>query len=174
MNVGVVGLDLSLRGAAAVYVPAGWSMDLGWDALDRLHVGYEGGSNERRVARLADISEAIERFVNRNRARHVFVEDYAYSLGAKSGMVLAELGGAVKACLYGGPNIVTEPINVMTARSYLLGKLPRGKGAVAKRLAEVMAEMCLPTTWTADERDAWVIANIARSQLGMPGVTLSG
>lgn len=173
MNVGVVGLDLSLRGAAAVYVPSSWEGVRHWGAIERMTIGYEGGDDERKAARLHDIAESITQFVSCNRARYVYVEDYAYGLGAKSGMKLAELGGAVKARLYERSNVVAVPLNVTTARCYLLGKIPRGKGAAVKRLAEVMRDMDLPSTWTADERDAWVIANAARAELGMVGITLA-
>jgi hypothetical protein len=172
--VGIVGLDLSLRGAAAVIVPASWILDSprSWDSLTRMTVGYEGGDNERKVTRLHDIAKSIADFVGRSETKHVFVEDYAF--GMMNGIRLGELGGAVKAYIYATYGIVTVPMNMSTARKYLLGKIPRGKGAVAKRLTEVMTDLQLPSAWTADERDAWIIANAARAEMGIPGATLGG
>lgn len=97
----------------------------------------------------------------------VYVEDYAYG-SIHRGMDLGELGGAVKVALFQLGHVVV-PVNQSTARKYLLGKLPqkdRGS-AVAVALKDWGADFP-----NSDEGDAFVVANYARTEHGLPGLTL--
>jgi hypothetical protein len=163
----VVGLDLSLRSAAAValnpsWVPGTWNIP-----TSVVGYGIKAATPEQRSARLVEIADALIVFAKRERATHVFVEDYAYGLAGLGGMMLAELGGAVKFLFYKQLGLVVTPVNVSTARKYFLGKLPpKDRAAITHR---TMLELGCPFK-TSDERDALLIASYGRTEVGLPGL----
>lgn len=166
----VIGLDLSLRNAAAVFIPAGWKPG-DWN-VSSWSVGYalKGRDPAERAERMHHIADEFRTWIGRGNLKNVavYVEDYAYGLGAKSGIDIAELGGAVKFALYEAGYVVT-PVNQSTARSYLLGKLPQKDRAQATHAAL--------KAWgaefeSADIGDAFVVGNYARTNHGLPGLTL--
>jgi hypothetical protein len=176
---GVVGLDLSLRSTAACYLPPSWS-----PAAPRFGIQFgtfgskvERGDFEGRARRLAEIAEGVGDFVGTIFARRpsrdlaVAVEEYAYAAGAKSGVMLGELGGAVKAELWRRFGVAAFPMATSRARIYLLGKLPRGKGTQGPAVQAAAARLGLAFP-TSDPVDAFVVANAMRAELGMPGCTL--
>jgi hypothetical protein len=57
-----------------------------------MRVGYDAkrDDHERRAARLHDIAKALSDFIISTRARHVAVDDAAYGLAGRSGIVSAE------------------------------------------------------------------------------------
>ena len=170
----VVGLDLSLRRSAACFIPADWEPfvhgEVNWRALKTMTVGHDlkkDATPKEKAARLGKIASSISEWVSEQ--AEVAFEDYAYGMAGHSGMMLAELGGAVKYALYTDLNIGVVPVNQSTARKFLLGKLPqkdRASVVVAK-----LEEWGCPFA-TSDEKDAFVIANYWRTELGMPGLTL--
>lgn len=173
---GIVGLDLSLTCAAAVYLPPDW-VPGDWDTVKVMTAGYGVAGNDPgdRIKRLSLIASAITEFVRvhldpgLHAHRRVFVEDYAYGMAGKSGMALGELGGAVKTQIWDRCNLTTVPVNNMTARKYFLGKLPR-KGA-AMEVHRVLGELGWPHAKTADPGDALIVANFGRSECGLPGLS---
>jgi hypothetical protein len=166
-RIGVVGLDLSLRCSAAVYVPPRWTFGR-WSVLRSQT--FVCRADEKGPQRLAYIAEGIAMFVRRWGDCAVFVEDYAYGMmaGSASMLQLAELGGAVKARLYTDCKVTARPMNQSTARKLFLGKLPQKDRAMLTHRAIKALGTCFKT---ADEGDAWVVANAGRSELGMQAVT---
>lgn len=167
----VLGLDLSLRSAAGCALGANWRPGE-WGA--QTLVCGSGltvtATPAERAARLHDVAHRLASFAASVRADAVFVEDYAYGLAGRGGMMLAELGGAVKFEFHrlGLPPVV--PVNASTARKYLLGaRMPRKGAAVATH--RLLGELGCPFG-TSDERDAFVVANYGRTELGLPGLTL--
>jgi hypothetical protein len=178
----VIGLDLSLRGTAAVCLHALWRPG-DWPADDlTMRLGYNappGGDPERAAARLHDIAHAVQRFHARCAGRFgevaVYVEDYAFG-STHRGMALGELGGAVKASMYRA-GVVVVPLSQSTARRFFLNgqKVPRGKGGMATALAGAFAALPSSPPWEdSDRRDAFLVANLARTELGMAGLLARG
>jgi hypothetical protein len=165
---GVVGIDLSLRRTAAVYLPGDW-VPGEWTGIRWVTAGYElsGADPEEVAARLMAIAREVVDFVRGVGAGHVFVEDYAYGMAGKSRAVigLAELGGAVKVKLLESA-VVARPANMASARKLFLGKLPTGKGAAQAAVQAALKQMGSPFVGS-DAGDAMVVANAGRSLLGM-------
>ncbi len=129
---GTIGLDLSLRSAAAAFIPDDWDINSSdrWNHVRTVSVGYplpKGSDHEARVKRLHFITSELASWVgptHKGAGIHVYVEDYAYGLAGQSGMVLGELGGAVKVALYNLGHVVV-PANQSTVRKFLLGNWAR-------------------------------------------------
>jgi len=175
---GVVGLDLSLRSTAACFLPHDWS-----PAEPRRGVRFDTfgsevarGDHERQAARLVEVSVGVVDFVmgcSGPKFPAVAIEQYSFARSAKSGVMLGELGGAVKAELWRRVGVAAYPMATSRARIYLLGKLPRGKGTQGPAVQAAAARLGLEFP-TSDPVDAWVVANAMRAELGMPGCTLAG
>ncbi len=171
-----MGLDLSLRRSAVCFIPGDWEVfvhgEVNWGALKTMTVGQDlkkDSSPEEKADRLVKIAGSISEWISETSV--VFVEDYAYGMAGQSGMMLGELGGAVKYALRYDVKLGVRPVNQSTARKFLLGKLPQ-----KDRAAVVVAQL---EEWgcpfaTSDEKDAFTIANYGRTELGMPGLTLGG
>jgi hypothetical protein len=180
VKCGIVGLDLSTRGTAAVYLPPDWTPG-DWN-VPEMFVGYEGGDHEKDVARLHDIAVAVERFVqkvwNEQHAgeTRVFVEDYAY--GEKHrGMTIGELGGAVKSRLYGSLSLVAVPVHQRTLRNLFLHggpPVPKGKGGMALAIAAGWKNLGGRPWKDSDRCDALLVASYGRTEFGMPGLLAYG
>ena len=171
-HAGVVGLDLSLRGTAAAYLPPDW-VPGDWSTVRTMTVGYEGGDEEKNNMRLADISDAVCGFVEDSRARNVGIESYAFKAQGNRLLQVAELVGAVRAKLMAKLGASAVTVQQATLRKFFLGtKLPRGKGAVPMAVHKALKELGCP--WEgSDEGDAVLVANYLRTELGMPGLTLA-
>jgi hypothetical protein len=171
----VVGIDLSLTRAAAVYLREDW-VPGSWAGVESMVVGeaLEKASLAELAGRLAKNARRLTEFAAR-RDRDgllVAVEDLVGGLAGKGGLRLAGLDGALKAFLFEA-GIVATPINVSTARKTLLGKVPQGKGAAPAAVQAVLARMGSP--WAgSDQGDAWCIANHLRSIAGMSFVSVVG
>jgi hypothetical protein len=168
--ISVIGIDLSLRRTAAVHLPADWIPGT-WDGVQSMvseQEGVEGRDPEAHAYRLHAIAERLATFIGVCKVKHVYCEDHAYGLAGRGGVTLAELAGAVKGRLF-ARGVVVIPVNMMTARKLLLGKLPR-KGA-ATAVQDALKQMGSPFEGS-DEGDAWTVANWGRTELGMAGVTL--
>lgn len=133
------------------------------------------------VERRFDIAERIALFVlNQQKAPgmprvHVFVEDAVGGLAGMGGLRLAELAGAVKHAVYSLTGLECSPVNVNTARKYLLGKLPKKDRAVATHAALRRAGCPVLGDWsTADMADSFAVASYGRTEIGLPGLVLHG
>jgi hypothetical protein len=173
---GVVGLDLSLRATAAVFLPHDWSPAEPRRGIRVDTWGWEvaKGDAEGQAKRLAIIAGGIVGFVSAcfgPQTPAVAVEQYSFARSAKSGVMLGELGGAVKAELWRRCGVAAFPMATSRARIYLLGKLPRGKGTQGPAVQAAAARLGLEFP-SADPVDAWLVANAYRAELGMPGCTL--
>lgn len=173
-GVSVVGLDLSLRCSAAVFLPAHWSPREPAEGLEWTTVGAEvsKGDHEGQTKRLFLIARHLSDFVERVGARHVFVEGAAYAQSAFAGVQLGELAGAVKYALYDDDRIVVVPVNMQRARKLFIGgeKLPKGSASIVARLVLEMGFNFI----SSDPGDALVIASWGRTELGMPGIVAGG
>jgi Holliday junction resolvasome RuvABC endonuclease subunit len=169
---GVVGLDLSLHGAAAAYLPPDWEPG-DWATVQTKFIGYEGGDEDRNNQRLVDIVVPLTMFVARLKAKHVAIESYALSKKMGRAFALGEIGGAMRFNLAQQLGISAVTVNQMSLRSFFLGaKLPRGKGAVPKAVHAALKSLGVP--WeNADEADAMLAASYHRTSLGMTGLTLA-
>lgn len=168
-----MGLDLSLRSSAACVIEEFWKPGEWADGIATKVVGY--GIKEKTpfdsATRLVNIVTVLVDFARWTRPAYVYVEDYAYGLAGRSGMVLAELGGAVKYRFMEELGVTVVPVNMSTARKYLLGKLPpRDRVEMTHRH---MNEIGCPFG-TSDEKDAWIVANYGRTEAGLPGLSLGG
>ncbi len=159
----LLGLDLSLRAAAAVAVPSDWDGD--FRRVQSYIVGEplsKQATDAERAQRTDRISKRIVMFAKQHGAQLAMIEGYAF--GAKTGReALGELGGVVKLALVNaGLEIRTVP--VASARKLLLGTVPRSKPKDAVR--EALKAAGAPASWSADEMDAFTVANWGLSEVG--------
>lgn len=173
MSASILGLDLSLRGAAAVYIPERWQL-CKWQTL---RTGVFGGELPKdatpmqKAERLMQIATALYDFADTasrgNDDYRVYVEDYAYGLAAFSGMRIAELGGAVK-LVFCQMGYAVTPVNISAARKRFLGDryVTKGSAVVTHRLLKEMKTGFK----TADEGDAFVVANWGLEDAGRKAI----
>lgn len=170
VTFGVVGLDLSLKRAAACYVPPDWD-PCDWKRLRFRIVGGQVVAREPEAVarRLSDIAHGMVDFVDQaGKGAKVFSEDYGF--GAQHAAAwIGEGGGVVKKDLWERLGVVVVPVNQSTVRKTFLGKLPRkGAGTV---VVQVLRRLGFP--WEgSDEADALIVALHGRSLLGMPALTV--
>jgi Holliday junction resolvasome RuvABC endonuclease subunit len=166
----VVGLDLSLRCSAAVYLPRDWSPLRPTEGVEWTTCGYGVAKDDwhRRNERLRDIAAHLSEFVRAHYTPHVFVEGSAFAQSAYQGVRLGEGIGAVKAFLLDRLGVSVLPVHMGNARKLFLGleKLPKkAQVLVARRVLE----MGFPFP-TSDPGDSLVIASYGRTELGMEGI----
>ena len=170
----IVGLDLSLTGAAMCALRQDWAGC--WDTVRFGKAGYKltaKRSQADRVARIVRVTSEVVRFCEgcaRLGEVKVYAEGYAFSRQSSSVTQLAELGGAVRYALGTELGVVTQEMTASRARAYLLGKLPRKN---QKALAQAAVRSFCPVALTGDEADAFVVANAALAEQGGVGVTLA-
>jgi len=166
----VAGIDLSLRGCGLVAVPAEWGG--AWASIARATIGRDldkGAPFWEQIRRLDDLAEDVVRWIESRGCTHAYVEHYP--VGSSGGPFnvdkLAELGGAIKVQLARELELFACPIPIASARSTACGSIPRlGKGKTKPYVHEVLRSIGAPKDWTADELDAWVIANHGLSLMG--------
>ncbi len=162
----VVGLDLSLTGAAACALPCPWDGDL-LDVRMMPMAGYkltnDASATERRE-RIISIRDAVLAFCTKVQARRIWVEDYAFSAPGRITM-LAELGGTVKIDLWENWGVSVETVRASQARKVLLQKLPQKDSKLFTKI-NVQKLGGPASTWNEDQIDAFVIANYALSTVG--------
>lgn len=172
----VVGLDMSLTGAAGVALPAGWD---GTPAgVTSVLTGYKltaDATYEARIDRIVHVVDVlcsfIEKLSDENKLA-VFIEDYAYSKHSASTTKLAEVGGAVRYFLAHELGIIPHVITASRARKYLLGALPKGKG-VQKPAVEKALRSAGFMFESGDEYDGCCCANAGLAELGFAGITMA-
>lgn len=153
-----LGLDLSLRGAGLVAVPPDWCGD--WSRIARATVGHSltrDATEADRIGRLVRLSAEVVAFAEAHRCKRAVVEQYAFTSRNAHSHALGELGGVVKVLLTARVGIPVDVVPPASARKLILGKLPRKDVKVATRAA--LTRMGMPTEWTNDEADAFVVAN---------------
>lgn len=157
----VVGIDPSVRRTGLVAVPADWRGD--WSRVSSSTIGVplqKDAGEEVRARRNGEIAREVIRFAERFRAKEVWIESYAYA-SATAAHTLGELGGVVRLELVRA-GIRPRVANMSTARKLLLGKVPRGREAVADEVKRVVRDAGGELE-TDDERMAFVVANYALS-----------
>ena len=175
----VMGLDLSLRGAAAVVLPSRWSPTEPWStapaamqetpAHERFTVEGRLEGEERSAAIVGSVLELVAK----HEVTHVFVEEYAFSFRATSVTGLAELRGALKYALWKTETLRLVPIVASSARKILFGKTPRMARKEWKAAIRTALDRMGSPFEDGDTRDAFVVANAARFRLGLPAFATS-
>lgn len=161
----VLGADLSLRGAGLVAVPADWCGD--WSKIARATVGHplpKSASTADRIGRLVRLSAEVVTFGEQNGCTVAILEEYAFTSMHSHAHALGELGGVVKVLLRERSKLQVDVVPPASARKLIAGKLPRKDVKVHVR--GVLTSMGMPTAWTDDEADAFVVANWAMSAIG--------
>jgi Holliday junction resolvasome RuvABC endonuclease subunit len=159
----IVGVDLSLRRAAACALPVDWDKR-GWD-LSAVHTIVTGSeladaSDERsRIERLRHVARDLVDFIERNEACRVAIEQYAMGTGRQSHKhSVGEVGGAFKLKLLDHLDLVAEPVVASQARKTFAGRLPRAgvKDWIVEQVRRLGGSAL---GWSPDECDAFVVAN---------------
>lgn len=177
----LVGLDLSLRAAAACAIPYdAWDGKL--DYVRTMMFGYDlpnTASPKDKLARIHSIADGVTKFCAGVDAKAIYIEEYAFSQGQAHAHEIGEVGGVVKHRLFRKLGLVTIPVANNTARKTLLVKLPspRGKpkGYVKSWVwANVRRLEGSARVWTNDEVDAFVIANHGIAAEGSTALSFEG
>ena len=171
LPVVVAGFDLSLTGPALVVLGPGWSPVSpmrGLDAHD-LSLGKEARLSARirgivKKALLA-LSPHWDQESNDVRA---FVEQHAWASKGSYALERAELVGALEYALREEFGLSAGRIHPGSARKLLFGKMPKmsskeWKKSIGHELPKMGVEID-----GEDERDAFVVCNFARYELGLP------
>ncbi len=163
----VLGLDLSLRGSAAVLLHHDWDAARPWERISTERFGDEGelGGQER----VEGIVEGILKLCSGRRVGHAFVEEHAFNMSAgKHFVARAELVGAAKHRLFVEVDVEVIPVVASSARKLLFGPLPRMDRKTGKAfIKDQLAKMGSPFP-DEDSRDAFLVANAGRHSLGLP------
>lgn len=174
-KVVVVGLDLSLRAAAACAIPLTWGQDIRRVRTAVFGYPLDANATQREHAeRRAQIAHDVVVFCINNGARHVFVEDYAFSKRASSVTKLAELGGVVKDHVLDCLDLEVVPVTASVSRKTMLQRLVKRDvkawvlGSVRQRFGAQVA------AWGEDEIDAFVVANHGAMVAGGVAMTFDG
>lgn len=164
------GIDLSLTGTGAVVVPGLWDRD--WRRILRASFGVDLQVRKLKrkptvreiTHRIDDISQDVARWLVRQQATHVFIED-ALTHGAWNLVPLAELRGHFRVVLLKETGLDPVFVNQANSRKYLLGKLPpdKRKAAVVAALKAAGADFD-----DEDQFDAFVAVNRHLEELGVP------
>ena len=170
----VVGIDLSLRAAAACAIPSPWDHDL--EKIRMLKAGYAldtTSTAKERVERIAQLAHDISVFCLNVKAFRVGIEDYAFSKSSAHQHQTFEAGGALKVAVLELLDLAIYPVTAATARKTLLGVVPRlGAGKTKPWVVRNVRRLGGPAAgWTDDECDAFVVANRVLADAG--GVAMS-
>lgn len=174
---GVVGLDLSLRSAAAAFVPSTFKGNTkhvrvqtwGYE-LDR--EASEESLAKRRHIIATGIREWLRGLSKKHIVERVFIEEYAFSRNSSSATGLHELGGVVKNVLLEASFHFTS-VTASSARKTLLQKLPKKdiKAFTEDNVRRLAGEALY---WNADEVDAFVVANHGMMLMGWTPLSFPG
>lgn len=171
----MVGLDLSLRAAAAAFLPRGFKGN-----TKQVRVGtwgYELKSDADEAARAErrdHIAQAIRCWLAElpRGVVHVFIEEYAFSKKSSSATGLHELGGVVKDRLF-TLGVPFSTVTASEARKTLLQKVPQ-KGSKEFTEDNVRRLGGEALYWNVDEIDAVVVANHGLMLMGWTPLSFEG
>lgn len=177
----LLALDLSLRGLGMIAMPENWKGQ--WTKIGRRTFTSplpKDAPQLFQTQRLDELANAVIKFAQANAATEAVIEQYSFGSMQSRAHALGELGGAVKLELFRRMAIVAEPVSILAARKFLLGRSPkktevlgpRKKDQGGKAWAQEGARRAgCPEAWTEHERDAWVTANCRAGELGWYAVT---
>lgn len=170
----VVGLDLSLRQAAACAIPFNWEQDIRNVTMGIFGYELDEDATEReKIERLAQIAHDVSVFCVNHKAHRIAAESYAFSAQSSSVTKLAELGGVVRVDVLETMNIAIETITASRARKILLQNCPsRDSKKFAVRNIKRLGGPA--KHWTEDECDAFCIANALIMHAGGTAMTFEG
>lgn len=154
----IVGLDLSLRSTGMVAIPSDWDQD--FKRVER--ETYKPPEGESVTARTGLVATRVADFVRRTGATHVYREDCTYGPAI---VKLNRLIGVVDERVLHWCALQTMEVVPYTARKLLLGSVPKGKGMA--KLAVFEGLKSCGGQFTADEADAFAVANVGLSEQGL-------
>lgn len=162
----VMGIDASLTSTGLVALATDWGLDWSRVARARLGIGLSRSASELdRIRRFDAIAAAAFAFAREHGVTDVFMEQYAFSARTSQSHALGELGGVIKRDIAIEARLPLTVVPPATARA-LLGRFSaRGTKAGPKPLPvkdqvhAVLYRAGMPHDWSADEVDAWVVAN---------------
>ena len=161
----VMGLDLSLRGSAAVVLPKGWNPAKPWEGISFERFGEPGKlEGEERVDAIV---QRVAFLMGEHDVDRVFVEQYAFSFSANAITAIAELVGVVKHYVWTHHLTKVVPIVASSARKTFFGPLPRmSRKEVKAFIAHELDKLGAPFA-NEDTRDAFLVGNAGRHKLGL-------
>jgi hypothetical protein len=163
----VMGLDMSLRGTGICILPGDWNPRRAWQSIALAQLGEIG--KQLGIQRRSNIAHEVWRLAVREGVTHAFVEQHAFSAGLmKHAMERAELVGAMKEVLWHSLQIEALPIVASSARKLLFGSLPRMDRKAGKAYIKQALESMGGSFGDEDTRDAFIVANAGRAELGLP------
>lgn len=173
----VVGIDLSLRAAAACALPLRWDHDL--RKARTIKAGYGLATDAAplaRVQRFAQIAHDLSVFCVNTQAVRIGIEEYAYGAGNAQAHQTVECGGALKVAILELLGLAVYPVQASSARKILLQQVPRlGRGQTKPWVVRNVKRLGGPTEeWTDDECDAFVVANAVLMHAGGTALTFPG
>lgn len=169
MNEVVLGIDASLTGTGLVAVPLGW--DLEWRRIQHITLGVsltKLATERERLERMQMLALDVRTWAIRVGATHAWIEDLP-TQAAFNIPQLAELRGFIRSELMRECGLFVERAPQSSIRKLFLGRLPPRE----RKQAVIAALDCMTDVFqTADEKDAFVVANWGLSELGAPCVAL--
>ena len=162
----ILGLDLSVRAAAAIAGPLSWDGD--WTQLSTKIVGEplrKGASERERIDRCVRLGVSLSAFAREHGVTDVYIEGYAYGQ-ATAAHTLGELGGLVRLGLM-RTGIDLHVANMSSSRKLMCGTIPRSadkKAVVQATLRRAGAPALILDS--GDLCDAFVCLNWGMSELG--------
>lgn len=174
----VVGIDLSVRAAAACAIPIPWDYDLG--KIKMVRAGYaleKGATNRDKIERGNQIAHDISVFCVNVRAMRIAIEEYAYAMKSANIHQVIECGGMVKADILNTLDLDVYPVQASAARKILLQHVPgkMGQGKTKPWVIKNVKRLGGPTlAWTEDECDAFVVANTVLEHAGAVALSFPG
>ncbi len=165
----VAGFDLSLTGPALVVLQPGWSPAYPMEKLDAYDLAMEKEARlSLRIRGIVDMAVKALRDEVVDDVR-LFVEQHAFAqAGGAYSLERAELVGALEYALWRELGLSTGRVVASSARKLLFGKMPRmNRKEWKKYIAIELPKMGIDID-DEDQRDAFVVANAGRYELGLP------
>lgn len=167
----VLGLDLSLRGAAAVLVPAPWDLDFSRVLSMRVGASLTRGASEiDRDARCKMIASEIATFCIGREVGAAFVEGYSFG-SPMNAHQLGELRGVVRRMLVDRFGFAAMPVPPHSARKFFFGSKPSMRSDMLKDFILESVNATGAKFATHDEADAFLVANFGLTEIGHPAIS---
>jgi Holliday junction resolvasome RuvABC endonuclease subunit len=161
----ILGLDLSVRCAAAVAVPFTWCGD--WRGVETFKCGAalaKTATDDERAARLAKTARQLVRFATVNNVTEAWLESYAFSRNGAH--TAGEVGGVVRVAL-ADARIRLHTSQMSTARKLVLGHVPTGRDAIKAAVKSTWAAAGFTAGANDDDlADAMTAANMGLVEAG--------